>query len=85
MNKICQSCGMPITSKDLFGTNKNGSLNSDYCKYCYLDGEFIDNVTMDEYINMCSEYSEQAGMTNEEMKDFCTKLFPTLKRWQNRK
>ena len=71
---ICQSCGMPITSNELLGTNKNGSLNSDYCKYCYKDGEFIDKVTMEEYIEMCSKYGEQAGMTNEEMKDYCAKL-----------
>ena len=80
-NKICQSCGMPM-EEELFGTNKDGSKNSDYCKYCYVDGEFIDKVTMEEYIEMCSQYGEQAGMTNEEMKEYCTKLFPTLKRWQ---
>ena len=84
MNKeICQSCGMPIISNDDRGTNKDGSLSNDYCKYCYKDGEFIDKVTMEEYINMCSEYGEQAGMTNDEMKEYCTKLFPTLKRWRN--
>ena len=82
-NKICQSCGMPIDSNDLLGTNKDGSFNQDYCKYCYNDGEFIDNVTMEEYIDMCSQYGEQAGMTNSEMKEYCTKLFPTLKRWKN--
>ena len=81
-NKICQSCGMPIDSDDLLGTNQDGSLNSDYCKYCYIDGKFIDEVTMEEYINMCSKYGEQAGMSNEEMKKYCTKLFPTLKRWK---
>ena len=37
---------------------------------------------MEEYINMCSEYGYQAGMTKEEMKDYCKKLFPTLKRWK---
>jgi hypothetical protein len=79
---ICQSCGMPITNKELFGTNKDGSTNEDYCKYCYQDGEFIDKVTMEEYIDMCSNYGHQAGMTNEEMREYCTKLFPTLKRWQ---
>ena len=81
-NKICQSCGMPIDSNDLLGTNKDGSINQDYCKYCYNDGEFIDNVTMEEYIDMCSQYGEQAGMTNSEMKEYSTKLFPTLKRWK---
>lgn len=65
------------------GTNKDGSINNDYCKYCYENGEFIDKVTMEEYIEMCSQYGEQAGMTNEEMKEHCVKLFPTLKRWEN--
>ena len=81
-NKICQSCGMPMKETD-YSTNKDGSINRDYCKYCYKDGEFIDNVTMEEYIDMCSKYSEQAGMTNEEMKEYLTKLFPTLKRWRD--
>ena len=82
-NKICQSCGMPITSNEQLGTNKDRSINIDYCKYCYLDGEFIDKVTMEEYIEMCSRYGSQAGMTTEEMREHCTKLFPTLKRWKN--
>ena len=81
-NKICQSCGMPITSNEQLGTNKDGSINIDYCKYCYENGEFIDKVTMGEYIEMCSKYGSQAGMTNEEMKKHCEKLFPTLKRWK---
>ena len=82
-NKICQSCGMPITSDEQLGTNKDGSINVDYCKYCYKNGEFIDKVTMEEYIEMCSKYGSQAGMTNEEMKSLCQNLFPTLKRWKD--
>ena len=81
--RICQSCGMPIISDDQLGKNEDGSINYDYCKYCYYKGKFIDDVTMDEYIEMCSKYGEQAGMTNEEMKKYCTELFPTLKRWNN--
>lgn len=81
--KICQSCGMPIISDDQLGMNLDGSKNEDYCKYCYQDGEFIDKVSMEEYIEMCSKYGSQAGMTNEEMKLHCEKLFPTLKRWKN--
>lgn len=82
-HKICQSCGMPLTAKEELGTNIDGSINNDYCKYCYKDGDFIDKVSMEEYIEMCSQYGSQAGMSNEEMKDYCTKLFPTLKRWKN--
>ena len=79
---ICQSCGMPIEKPEQFGTNADGSVNEDYCIYCYKDGKFIDDVSMEEYIDMCSQYGEQAWMTNEEMRTHCTKLFPTLKRWK---
>ena len=82
MEKICQSCGMPITQQEQLGTNKDGSISKDYCKYCYQDGEFIDKVSMEEYIEMCSQFGKQAGMTNEEMRKHCEKLFPTLKRWK---
>lgn len=81
-HKICQSCGMPITSEEQLGTNQDGSVNLDYCKYCYENGEFIDKVSMQEYIQMCSLYGAQAGMTNEQMRRYCAQLFPTLKRWR---
>ena len=80
--RICQSCGMPVVSDEQLGTEKDSSISNDYCKYCYADGEFIDKVSMEEYIEMCSEFGEQAGMSNDEMKALCTKLFPTLKRWK---
>lgn len=73
---------MPITSDEQLGTNNDGSINRDYCKYCFTNGEFIDKVSMEKYVEMCSQFGEQAGMTNEEMKEYCTKLFPTLKRWK---
>ncbi len=80
--RICQSCGMPMESAELYGTDADGSINADYCKYCYTDGEFIDKVPMEEYIEMCSQFGAQAGMTNEQMKEYCTQLFPTLNRWK---
>ncbi len=82
MKKICQSCGMPMADDSLLGTNADGTINENYCKYCYKDGKFIDDVTMEEYIEMCSQFGSQANMTNEQMKEFCQKLFPTLKRWK---
>ena len=80
-NKLCQSCGMPMTLSEQYGINKDGSINTDYCKYCFEDGSFKDKVTMEEYIEICAKYGKQAGMSNEEMKEHCKNLFPTLKRW----
>jgi len=79
---ICQSCGMPMEDSSVHGTDSDGSLNSDYCIYCYKGGSFLHDVSMNEFIDMCSQFGEQAGMTNEQMRAFCIKLFPTLKRWQ---
>ena len=79
---ICQSCAMPLTSDDMLGTNADGNINKDYCKWCYDKGEFLDKCTMEEYIEKCSQFGEQAGMTNEQMREYCAKVFPTLKRWK---
>lgn len=38
-HKICQSCGMPIESKEQLGRNKDGSINIDYCKFCFEKGD----------------------------------------------
>lgn len=73
---------MPMADDSLLGTNADGTINGNYCKYCYKDGKFIDDVTMEEYIEICSQFGSQANMTNEQMKEFCQKLFPTLKRWK---
>lgn len=50
MQKICQSCGMPMKDESIYGTNADGSKNSDYCIYCYKDGKFLQDCTMDEMI-----------------------------------
>ncbi|MBR5679754.1 MAG: helix-turn-helix domain-containing protein, partial [Clostridia bacterium] len=33
---VCQCCGMPLDDASL-GRNRDGSLNEDYCKWCYAD------------------------------------------------
>ena len=37
---------------------------------------------MNEYIEMMVPFSAQAHMTSDQMRDYCTKVFPTLKRWK---
>ena len=44
--KFCQSCGMPLTN-EILGTNADGSKNEDYCNYCYKDGKFTQDCTME--------------------------------------
>ena len=82
MPKICQSCAMPMNDESVFGTNKDVSKNSYYCVYCYKNGEFVDKVSMEEYIEKMIPFSDQAGMTPEQMRQFCENVYPALKRWK---
>ena len=48
---FCQSCGMPMQKDEDFGTNADGSKNEEYCKFCFVNGEFTEpDITMDQMI-----------------------------------
>ena len=49
-NRFCQSCGMPMTETGHFGTEKGGSRSDDYCRYCYQDGRFVADCTMEQIL-----------------------------------
>lgn len=82
--RYCQSCGMPMGPTDeLLGTNKEGSKNEDYCKYCYQDGEFTFVGSMDEMIEHCIPYMVGEGSMDEATaRSMMKQFFPTLKRWK---
>ena len=85
--KFCQSCGMPLTD-EISGTNADQSKSEDYCIYCYKDGAFTGDFTMEEMAEYCSmfveEYNKNTGknLTACEYKQELLKFFPTLKRWR---
>ena len=86
--QFCQSCGMPLTRNEDCGHNADGSINFDYCKYCYDDGRFLQDCTMDEMIEHCSQFVDEVNkhmpkpMTREEYKQMMRTFFPKLKRWR---
>ena len=84
---ICQSCGMKMQEGD-HGKNADGSKNSDYCRYCFPDGRFSRDETMEEMIEsnlrFLNEFNEESGtnFTAEEAREEMRKVFPALKRWR---
>lgn len=36
---VCECCGMPIDDANI-SHDKDGSLNEEYCKWCYVNGEY---------------------------------------------
>lgn len=82
---FCQSCGMPMGGTDeLYGAEIGGSKNPDYCKYCYENGAFTSNSTMDEMIEFCVQpmVEHTPGMTDQKAREMMHQFFPTLKRWK---
>ena len=86
--QFCQSCGMPLTRKEDCGTNADGSVNFDYCLYCYKDGKFLQDCTMDEMIEHCAQFVDEVNkglpepMTREQYIQMMRGFFPMLKRWK---
>lgn len=86
--QFCQSCGMPLTRNEDCGTNADGSVCFDYCKYCYADGKFLQECTMEEMVEHCAEFVDEVNkqmpkpLTKDEYKEMMRGFFPMLKRWR---
>ena len=82
---FCQSCAMPMSSSELFGTNSDGTKTDEYCTYCFQNGEFTaPNITMQEKIDMCvSIMSQQNIMPEDQARDLLARTLPHLKRWKS--
>lgn len=76
---------MPLTT-EVLGNNADGSKNEDYCMYCYKDGSFVQNCTMEEMVEHCAQFVDEVNkhmpkpMTKEEYKQMMMNYFPMLKR-----
>jgi hypothetical protein len=78
---FCQSCSMPIDSFDLYGTNKDGSKNNDYCKYCYLNGQFTNpGLTLEEMKEHMMKLMDKDKLPQDIVEVAINRL-PFLKRW----
>jgi len=82
--KVCQSCAMPLESIDLYGTNADGSNNEDYCCYCFKDGSFTSDSTMEQMIETCVPFVSKGNPWPDEdtARKAMQEIFPNLKRWK---
>jgi predicted amidophosphoribosyltransferase len=80
--RFCQSCGMPLNDEVV-------SENPDYCKYCFADGHFTQDCTMEQMIDFCVQFVDQFNqntgqhLSADEYREQLRQYFPQLKRWQN--
>ena len=63
----CQSCGMPFYQEKDHGTEADGSLSADYCSWCYANGAFLEDETLEELIERCAPFmAESCHITRDE-------------------
>lgn len=82
--KMCQSCAMPLEKAEDHGTSADGTLNDDYCHYCFGNGAFLQEQTMEEAIESCIPFvlNGQPYHTKQEARSEMQRYYPTLKRWK---
>ena len=78
---ICQCCGMPIDDDSILGRDKDGTLNEEYCKWCYADGTYTYN-DMDELIDVCVKNMVNENFTEEQARFYLEKMLPKLDYWK---
>ncbi|MGB5319415.1 zinc ribbon domain-containing protein [Eudoraea sp.] len=80
---ICQSCGMPMKNMTDFGTYKDGCINTDYCHYCYDEGEFTDKeISLEEKMAKNIRIAVKMGMSKVDASNLATNVIPSLWRWR---
>ena len=77
---ICQCCGMPLED-ELISRNQDGTLNEDYCKWCYANGTYTYS-DMDELINVCIPHMVKEGFSEEQARAYMKDQLPKLDYWK---
>ena len=66
-----------------YGTSIDGSQSEDFCSYCFENGIFTSDHSMEAMIEICVPHvvSATPGMSEDDARNMMRKFFPTLKRW----
>ena len=77
---ICQCCGMPLDDA-IIGKNADGSLNEDYCQWCYADGTYTYS-DMNDLIEVCVKNMVNEKFPETQARSYLRKVLPTLDYWK---
>ena len=77
---ICQCCGMPLED-EMIGRNEDGTLNEDYCKWCYADGTYTYS-DMNDLIEVCIRNMVSENFTEEQARNYLKQTLPQLDYWK---
>lgn len=77
---VCQCCGMPLEDA-VISHNSDGSLNKDYCKWCFADGTYTYS-DMDDLIDVCVGHMVNDHFTEDQARSYMKEMLPKLDYWK---
>lgn len=77
---ICQCCGMPL-EESIISHEKDGTLNENYCKWCYADGTYMYS-DMDDLIEVCVKNMVSEEHPESEVRAYLKEALPKLDYWK---
>ena len=72
---------MPLEDDEMIGRDKDGSINEDYCRWCYADGTYTYSE-MEDLINVCVKNMVTDNFTEEQARSYMKELLPKLDYWK---
>ena len=85
IEKICQSCAISLNEEKYFGANADGSKNEDYCIFCFNEGKFTYEITMNEMIEKGMDFLKRFGgldsKNTDGIREILNVMYSGLKRW----
>jgi len=82
LEKICQSCAMAMQDESNFGKNSDGSKSDKYCKYCYPNGNFSKDESLEEMVESCIPFRLNDYSDEKTARECLTKQISQLERWK---
>ena len=77
---VCQCCGMPLEDSVL-SREPDGSLNEEYCKWCYTEGKFAYS-SLEELLDFLEGTMSNESWTPEQVRTYLQGCLPQLKHWK---
>ena len=77
---VCQCCGMPLEDA-IISHNSDGTMNEDYCKWCFADGTYTYS-DMDDLIEVCVKHMISDQFSEEQARSYMKKMLPKLDYWK---
>ena len=71
---------MPLED-GIISHNSDGTLNEEYCKWCYADGTYTYS-NMDDLIDVCVKHMVNEDFTEEQARSYMKQLLPSLDYWK---